>query len=37
MASRRTQPPATGYVDPAIPPVPPVPPLYWRRKEPIGA
>jgi hypothetical protein len=30
-------PPATGYVDPAIPPVPPVPPLYWRRKEPIGA
>ena len=30
-------PPATGYVDPAVPPVPPVPPLFWRRKEPIGA
>jgi TM2 domain-containing membrane protein YozV len=35
-------PPASGYVDPAIPPIPPVPPEYWhpvfwRRKEPVGA
>ena len=29
--------PATGYVDPAMPPIPPVPPIHWRRKEPIGA
>jgi hypothetical protein len=36
-------PPASGYVNPGVPPtpgvppVPPVPPLYWKRKEPIGA
>jgi TM2 domain-containing membrane protein YozV len=36
-------PPASGFVDPGVPPippvppVPPVPPLTWRRKEPIGA
>lgn len=30
-------PPATGYVDAAIPPVPPVPPVFWRRREPIFA
>ena len=33
-------PPATGTLDPGVPPVPPippVPPMGWRRKEPIGA
>jgi len=33
-------PPASGFVNPDIPPVPPVPPvppMSWRRREPIGA
>jgi hypothetical protein len=36
-------PPASGFVDPGVPPIPPmppippIPPVYWRRKEPIGA
>lgn len=33
-------PPASGFVDPGMPPIPPIPPMPpgpWRRKEPIGA
>src|SRR5580698_6376559 len=36
-------PPASGFVDPGVPPIPPIPPVppippaYWRRKEPVGA